>query len=179
MRRSFPLRSPAADDPLLIREASPGDIPRMMAIERASASAAHWTDASYASIFRTASPRRVALVIETGALDGIAPGVHGFLILFVGDSDWEIENVVIDAAARRCGMADRLLGEALRLARQEGAERVFLEVRESNEPARRLYEKWGFVEAGRRRNYYRNPDEDALVLELFSAFQLSKSVERP
>lgn len=165
---------------MLIRNATLDDVPRMMAIERASANAAHWAEASYESMFRTASPRRVALVIETDTSDGVAPaGVQGFLILFAGDSAWEIENVVVDATARRRGLADRLLGEALKLARDEGVERVFLEVRESNESARRLYEKWGFVEAGKRRDYYRNPDEDALVLELFSISQLSKSVERP
>jgi ribosomal-protein-alanine N-acetyltransferase len=59
-----------------------------------------------------------------------------------------------------------LLGEFLELARAEGAETVFLEVRASNQAARFLYEKWAFLEAGRRKAYYRNPVEDAVVCRL-------------
>jgi len=56
-----------------------------------------------------------------------------------------------------------MLGKFLDLARNRGAEAVFLEVRESNLAARRLYEKWAFVESGVRRRYYRDPEEDAVT----------------
>jgi ribosomal-protein-alanine N-acetyltransferase len=59
-----------------------------------------------------------------------------------------------------------LLGEFLRLARERGADTVFLEVRESNLAARRLYEKATFVEKGRRQLYYQEPEEDAIVYQL-------------
>jgi ribosomal-protein-alanine N-acetyltransferase len=62
-----------------------------------------------------------------------------------------------------------LLEGFLRLARARRGTNVFLEVRKSNQAARLLYEKAGFVEAGRRKDYYRQPDEDALVLR-FSFF---------
>jgi ribosomal-protein-alanine N-acetyltransferase len=52
------------------------------------------------------------------------------------------------------------------LARERGADTVFLEVRESNLAARRLYEKATFVEKGRRQLYYQEPEEDAIVYQL-------------
>ena len=58
------------------------------------------------------------------------------------------------------------MGEFLNLARRQGALAVFLEVRESNRAARALYEKWAFVENDRRKRYYSNPEEDAIVYRL-------------
>ena len=49
---------------------------------------------------------------------------------------------------------------------QEGAAAVFLEVRESNRAARALYEKWAFLESGRRRGYYKDPEEDAILYRI-------------
>jgi len=49
------------------------------------------------------------------------------------------------------------------VARAKGAQSIFLEVRESNQAARSLYEKWAFVESGRRIRYYQNPQEDAIA----------------
>jgi ribosomal-protein-alanine N-acetyltransferase len=55
------------------------------------------------------------------------------------------------------------MGEFLGLARQRRAEAVLLEVRETNLPARHLYEKWAFAPVGRRRRYYSGPAEDAIL----------------
>jgi ribosomal-protein-alanine N-acetyltransferase len=60
-------------------------------------------------------------------------------------------------------LGTRLLGEFLDLARAKGAQTAFLEVRRSNRAARALYEKWSFTEIGHRRNYYKDPVEDAIV----------------
>lgn len=130
----------------------------MMALERRAATAAHWSEADYARIFSPGEggPRRVALVLEEEA-------VVGFIVAHVFGPEWEIENVAVAGPARRRGLAARLLGELMDLARRQGASSVFLEVRESNAAARALYEKWAFVEAGRRRSYYCHPDEDAVL----------------
>jgi [ribosomal protein S18]-alanine N-acetyltransferase len=90
--------------------------------------------------------------------------VAGFIVGRQVASEWEIENIAVTASARRCGLGTRLVGEFLDLARQRGSQEIFLEVRESNHAARALYEKWAFVEAGRRKGYYSDPAEDALVL---------------
>ena len=74
------------------------------------------------------------------------------------------ECLVVVEGDRRRGLGSRLLSEFLDCVRARGATEVYLEVRESNLAARKLYEKWGFVEAGRRKAYYQDPPEDALLL---------------
>jgi len=141
---------------MLVRLATSADIPAMIRLEKHAATAAHWSAEQYDRIFTIAVPRRVALVIDEAA------GVQGFLIAQVVAPEWEIENIAIAADARRRGLGTRLLGEFLDRARAEGAHAVFLEVRESNRAARSLYEKWAFVESGRRIGYYQDPQEDAI-----------------
>jgi ribosomal-protein-alanine N-acetyltransferase len=75
-----------------------------------------------------------------------------------------INNLAVDPAWRRRGVASALLRFVLAEAGAEGALRATLEVRRSNEPARKLYERFGFAFAGVRAGYYREPVEDALVL---------------
>ena len=75
-----------------------------------------------------------------------------------------INNLAVLPELRGQGLASRLLGEVMAQAEQWGTISATLEVRRSNTPARQLYAKAGFVEAGVRRNYYTKPVEDALVL---------------
>jgi ribosomal-protein-alanine N-acetyltransferase len=145
---------------LLIRPAIPADIPTMMALERHAATAAHWSALQHHAALDAPGPRRLALVIEEDS------EVCGFLVARVVDQEWEIENLAVARTARRRGLGTRLLGEFLGQVRDEGAEAVFLEVRESNRAARLLYEKWAFVETGRRHQYYQEPQEDAIRYRL-------------
>ena len=89
--------------------------------------------------------------------------MRGFLIANQIGPEWELENIVVAAGARRHGLASALLGHFLDVAKQRGGESVFLEVRASNAAARALYAKYGFVVTGRRRRYYQYPDEDAVL----------------
>jgi ribosomal-protein-alanine acetyltransferase len=143
-----------------VRPASRADIPAMMRLVNHSATAAHWSREQYDRVFGDDPPWRVALVIEE------AVGMQGFLVARQVAAEWEIENIAIAGAARRRGLGTRLLGQFLDQARSEGATAVFLEVRESNQPARSLYEKWAFTENGRRPRYYTQPEEDAIVYRL-------------
>jgi ribosomal-protein-alanine N-acetyltransferase len=77
----------------------------------------------------------------------------------VAEGEYEILNLAVDPAARRQGVGRRLVEAAIALGG-----RWFLEVRESNIAARRLYDECGFRPAGRRPRYYSNPPEDAIVL---------------
>ncbi len=143
-----------------VRPAEPGDLSRMWEIAAHSATAAQWNQAEYAGIFAPeAQPIRTALVIEQ---DGV---VAGFVVGRQTGDEWEIENIAVTGPARRCGLGTRLLGEFLDMVRNRGGRVIFLEVRESNLAARALYEKWAFVETGRRKMYYADPAEDALVLK--------------
>jgi len=142
----------------LIRLATPDDVPTLMALEKHAVTAAHWSAEQYQAVF--SGQNRIALVLEEQS------GIQGFLIARGVGPEWEIENIAIAGPARRRGLGTRLLGELLNTVRSRGAVAVFLEVRESNSAARRLYEKWAFSETGRRANYYRDPDEAAVTYRL-------------
>lgn len=133
-----------------------------MEIASHSPTAARWNQTAYAKLFAPDAPRGlVGLIIEE---DGQAMGFLVGRSVSQDDHEWEIENVAISGSARRRGLGSHLLGEFIRLARERGGREIFLEVRESNQAALKLYEKWAFVEAGRRKAYYHDPPEDALIL---------------
>src|SRR5947207_2735849 len=140
------------------RKAVPEDLPRLIEIAKHAVTAAHWSTAQYERIFLS---ERLALVMEE---DGC---VEGFIIGRGLAEEWEIENVAVTGPVRRRGLGSRLLGEFLHHVQSSGGREVFLEVRESNRAARALYEKWAFIEAGRRKSYYQDPSEDALVLKFY------------
>ena len=78
--------------------------------------------------------------------------------------DGDITNVAVEEGSRRKGCARRLLLELMRRAKLCGVENFTLEVRESNLPAVRLYESLGFTVEGIRKNFYRDPAENALIM---------------
>jgi ribosomal-protein-alanine N-acetyltransferase len=144
---------------ILVRPARAGDVETVALIERAS-----FNDPWGLGEFRTAlaSPRTIFLIAESVG----AQTVNGYSIALTVLDESEILNIAVDSQYRGQGLGGRLLDAALAEVRSRGANAVFLEVRESNEPARRLYSSRGFSEISRRRMYYRNPAEDALVLRL-------------
>lgn len=76
----------------------------------------------------------------------------------------DMMNVAVHPDFRRKGIAEALVNGLVEHLKTMGSHCLTLEVRASNAPAIALYEKLGFAEIGRRRNYYRNPREDALIL---------------
>ena len=76
----------------------------------------------------------------------------------------DMMNVAVHPDFRRKGIAESLVNELVEQLKTRGSRCLTLEVRASNKPAITLYEKLGFSEIGRRKNYYRNPREDALIL---------------
>ena len=148
-----------------VRTAAAADLPRLIEIASHSETAAQWNPAEYQKLFTAeigaseSGQKRTALVVEQ---DG---QVAGFMIGRQVGEEWEIENIAVTGSAQRSGLGTRLLSGFLRLVRERGGQAIFLEVRESNSAARALYRKLAFVEAGRRRQYYENPPEDALILK--------------
>ena len=155
-----------------IRPAIADDIPAILALEETSVTAAHYSGEQYGEIVKQGlmsaaagvrsggeeeKQSRLALVIEEDSL------VKGFLIGRALGEEWEIENVVVAKEKQRRGRGTALVGEFLKIARVRGGRNVLLEVRESNTAARRLYEKCRFTETGRRKKYYREPEEDAVL----------------
>lgn len=144
-----------------IRPASISDIPSIMKLERESATAGHWTEDQYLRAFRRDAPPRLVLIAEDEEISTI-----GFLVAQDLASEWELENIVVAPTSRRKGLGKSLLDALLQAAKKTNSIAVFLEVRESNSAARTLYEKTGFEQSGRRKSYYTNPTEDAILYRL-------------
>jgi len=142
--------------PCRLRPASSADLDALAALER-EAFADPWTPTQLTEAMGWLGA--LALVAE-----GDDGAVIGHLIGRVVVDEAEILTVAVAAAARRRGVGRALLDEAMRRMAARGAKTVWLEVRPSNVAGLALYGVLGFRAAGRRREYYREPVEDALVL---------------
>ena len=115
-----------------------------------------WSERSIAS--ELSNPLSYWLVALDG--DRVAGYVGSQSVL--GESD--MMNVAVDPDYRRQGIAEQLVTELIAALKDRGNYQLTLEVRASNTPAQKLYEKLGFVSVGKRPRYYQNPKEDALIL---------------
>lgn len=156
----------------MIRKATADDIRAMMDLAAESATAAQWTEQQYRDLISPgANVHRLAIVAE-GSLEQVADsrvpiqGILGFLIARLLTSDCELENIAVSPAVRRRGIGRQLLECLNRAASEANCESVFLEFRESNQTARAFYERVGFKPDGRRKSYYSNPSEDAILYRL-------------
>ncbi|HEX6535090.1 MAG TPA: ribosomal protein S18-alanine N-acetyltransferase [Gemmatimonadaceae bacterium] len=148
----------AEPPPPVIREATPADMDRVRAIEVAS-----FTDPWSRSAFeRLLGDYRVHFMVACDA----ERVVMGYVVAWFVVDEGEIANLAVAPEARGRHVGAALLDHTVRRARARGVGALYLEVRDSNAPARALYASRGFVEVGRRRRYYRRPVEDALVLRL-------------
>jgi [ribosomal protein S18]-alanine N-acetyltransferase len=146
--------------PVAIRSAALNDVSAILAIEQQAPGAAHWTAEQYQKLVGSG----VVLVAEEAAEE--AGKLCGFVCAKAVAGEWEIENMVVAAEFLRRGVANELLRALIQRAANGAASAILLEVRESNLSGRRLYEKHGFSEVGRRRAYYRYPVEDAILYAL-------------
>jgi [ribosomal protein S18]-alanine N-acetyltransferase len=154
------------DSAITIRPASWNDISSLISLERQVPTAAHWTESRYRRLLHPSGTdvERLVLVAESGAPWHEA--LAGFFVARHIASEWELENLVVASAYRRQGLGEQLLQRLLARARETNSESVFLEVRESNDGARALYEKTGFQPTGHRKSYYIDPSEDAVLYRL-------------
>lgn len=140
---------------MTIRSMLPADVPQIAALERLCFSDP-WSEGSVAGELE--NELSLWLVAEE---DGTVRGYIGSQSV---PPDCDILNLAVAPDARRQGLGQRLLQALLDALHRRGIERVFLEVRPTNVPARALYAALGFEEIGRRKEYYVNPVEDALIL---------------
>ena len=137
------------------------------AIERDLRQVARIEQSSFADPWSEESFRRLLGVAPAIFLVALFPpdeAVAGYVVAFSVEEDGELLNVAVDPKFRGKGLAGQMLDAALIELRARRVRTAFLEVRESNSAARALYKSRGFIEIGRRSNYYRRPVEDALVL---------------
>ena len=137
-------------------------IPQVAALERACFSRP-WSEESLQSELWNDS----AVIIVAEGEDGAVLGYAGLQTVL---DEGYITNVAVDNTYRRQGIADELIAAFVRFGQAKLAF-LTLEVRASNAPAIALYAKHGFVEVGRRKNYYDDPKEDALLMTLTFAHE--------
>jgi ribosomal-protein-alanine N-acetyltransferase len=143
-----------------IRGATPNEIPSILALERSATGVARWSERAYRDALGPGAPERVVLVYE---VEGV---IKGFLIARFSAYECEIENIVVLAECRRFGIGLRLITNLISVCRDRRLQGILLEVRESNSGARSLYSRCGFAESGRRKLYYSDPAEDAVLYSL-------------
>lgn len=139
-----------------VRRMEVADLERVAAIE-AEAFTAPWK----VETFRKLLEREAAelLVLELPDVP-----VAGYAILWCVLDQGELANIAVAEEWRGRALGAFLLDRVVDVARERGVRSLFLEVRESNAAARHLYETRGFMEIGRRADYYDDPREDARVL---------------
>ena len=108
-------------------------------------------------------------IVENGSMCFVARSEKGLLAYIIGRQitpEGEIYRIATLPQFRQRGIAYRLLDYAVKTEKGRGLESLFLEVRSQNNAARSLYKAYGFNEIGTRKKYYKNPDDDAIVMLL-------------
>ena len=141
--------------PMTIRDLEPDDTERIQEMLSDIPEAARW------SVGLGCAPGS-GIICRVAERNG---KISGLIVFRIMADEAEILNLAVEASQRRQGIGWLLVQKAIAECRAAGARTIFLEVRESNEGARRLYARAGFKEGGRRPEYYREPTEDALVLQ--------------
>src|ERR671911_97992 len=145
--------SGAVDSPVRIRRLTYSDLPSVLSIERRSFPTP-WSLAMF--VLELSKPSGICLAAEDDE------GLIGYLVCARYEDVWHLMNVAVDPEQRRRGVATELIE---RLFEEAGpGARFTLEVRVSNGPAIPMYERFGFRSAGRRRRYYHDNGEDALIM---------------
>jgi ribosomal-protein-alanine N-acetyltransferase len=138
------------------------DVPAIVAIERRA-----FSDPWSARAFREALEHPAGFFVCARTRRGVRGGVEevtGYVVAWFVADEGEIANLAVDPSGWGGGIGRALLDAALEEGERRGAAAIYLEVRDSNARARRLYQSRHFEEVGRRRDYYRHPVEDAIVL---------------
>lgn len=143
-----------------IRPMTAEDVGEVVSLAAGLREAPQWTASVYVSMLDSAAqPRRIVLA-AVGAGDST---VVGYAVASLMPPEAELESIAVAQAFQRQGIARQLVVEMEAQLRREEVETLLLEVRLSNEAARRVYEALGFVESGRRPRYYVDPVEDAVL----------------
>lgn len=143
-----------------VRRMRKGDLDEVMAIAASLKDAPHWARAAYvAAVDEGATPRRVALVAEGGA-------ILGFAVASTVGPEGELESIAVRAEEQGHGIGKFIFSVLVEELKAAGVGEVLLEVRASNDLALGFYRSQGWNEAGRRPRYYADPEEDAVLMRM-------------
>ena len=149
-----------------VRGAQSHDVDAVVALERATESAAHWSRATYAQIVLrdNSAVRRCLWVAEHAESAAYAARLLGYAVAAVQCGSAELESVAVAVASRRVGVGRALCEAAISWCTDQDVKEMTLEVRAANATAIGLYKRLGFVETARRPGYYRDPGDDAAMM---------------
>lgn len=118
--------------------------------------------------YRTAlqDSRSVLLVVLSEGTSSSLPNVIAIFSALAVVDELQIDNIAVVEGYRQQGVGTILIMEALKIAKEKGMESAVLEVRSNNLPALKFYKGHGFSIIGRRKDYYQNPPDDALIMSL-------------
>lgn len=102
--------------------------------------------------------------LDTYLVYGESDRIQGYCVFRCLGNEGELQRIGVDPESRGKGIGRKLMEAMFTIARMKGVRIMSLEVRESNEKARNLYESCGFKQEAVRRGYYHNPTEDALIM---------------
>jgi [ribosomal protein S18]-alanine N-acetyltransferase len=143
--------------PISIRDMQVSDLRAVIEIERASFSMP-WSESSVLDeIYSSQSLTRIAAVNES---------IVGYFIAKWITDEGQLLDLAVRDEYRRQGIADMLMKDLINSLKARGVVSLYLEVRATNITAISLYEKFGFAQISVRKNYYKNPDEDACIMVL-------------
>ena len=148
-------------DGLCIGEYKEGDLAEILEIERDSFPTP-WSP----ELFRSEMANSISRMLVVKATQAQATVVVGYVVFWRVADEIHLHSIAVRKDLRKCGIASRLLSKVIRDCRPEGARFVTLEVRCSNLPAQKLYEKFGFSVRGVRRGYYTDTGENALIMSV-------------
>lgn len=140
----------------MIFEMRASDLPEILDMERQYFGRMAWNPSDFTSALDSAYDLPLVFREEGRTI--------AYSVLRILGPEAEIENLCVLESARRRGIGAMLLDQMLALSLERGVSYVYLEVREGNLPARRLYEGRGFLRERVRRDYYRYPSEDGIVM---------------
>ncbi|HKP46135.1 MAG TPA: ribosomal protein S18-alanine N-acetyltransferase [Pyrinomonadaceae bacterium] len=151
---------------VVMRRMTEHDLLEVVEIEEQSG-LSRWGWAAYYAELQGAN-RDLMVVAEAGQprLKRISQAIAGYIVARIGANELHINNVAVRQQFRRQGIGLNLLTHILKEGKMLGVNAAFLELRAGNRVARSLYEKCGFEVTARRKNYYSDPPEDALVMTL-------------
>jgi [ribosomal protein S18]-alanine N-acetyltransferase len=156
---------------MVIQRLAPAHIGSVLELQQKTPEAPRWERRVYEELTQAEAPGFGFVAIEGDSL-------LGFAVCRLVLDTCELESIAVAAEARRRGIGATLLAAAADFASERGATRMELEVRAGNSAAIGFYTRMGFAQDGLRRAYYRNPDEDAVLMSrsVLPSFHVEKNL---
>ncbi len=145
------------------------DLPEILELERSSFGKMAWSSKDFETALSSDYDYPMVVhkrPVNTEDRESYINNLAGYSVLRLLGPEAEIENICVSPDMRRNGIGETLMRKMIQTALTEKASVIFLEVRAGNTPARALYQKLGFKELYARKGYYRDPTDDAIIMQL-------------